>query len=57
MIEADEENSALLNCDIRLVLLEYDFLHCILTAALNFKVNKMCCTMVNVKVLGSQLLS
>lgn len=57
MTEAAEENSVLLNCDIRLVLLEYDTLHCILTAALNFKENKMGCTMVNVKVSGSQLLS
>lgn len=57
MIEPAEENPVLLDCDIRLVLLEYDTLHCIPTATLNFKENKMGCTMVNVKVLGSQLLS
>lgn len=56
MIEAAEENPVLLDCDIRLLLLEYDTL-CILTAALNFKEYKMGCTTVNVKVLGSQLLS
>lgn len=57
MIEAAEENPVLLDSGIRLVLLEYDTLHCILTTTLNFKDNKMGCTMVNVKVLGSQLLS